>query len=268
MKTAFDKAIGTVPPSAVDVDAVIRRGRRTVWLRHARRAAGVGVAAVAVVAAFVRFTPAPERLDTPGWTASRPPSTAPSLGPVSADIEQRLNAAFADRIATDAPGAGYVNPDPSHKPRIATFISSYQKAAADRDGVPFEEHDYEAVALLKDAAGVSQLRVVMFDIYAFPYSCQTVTADCEISARPNGDRVYRGIEQVDGKKKFVAAVGKADGTTVEVESFTDLAEKSATATGLHLDWKPKGFGKARSTPLLSLDELEEIAADPRLSFRP
>ena len=258
MKTAFDKAIGAVPPSGVDVDMVIRRGRRTVWTRRAGAAAGVGVAAAAVVAAFLGYAPAPARLDTPGGGPSPSPSISPA--PVPADIEQRLNAALTDLIPTVAPGAAYVNPDPGHQPRITTFISSYQAAPSD--------HSYEAVALLKDSAGVSQLRVLLFDVYPFPYSCTGTDKNCQISTRPNGDRVYSHTGKENGKPKFVAAVGKADGTTVEVESFTDLTAKPATAIGLKLNWQPKDFGKARSQPLLSVDKLEELAADPRLTFRP
>jgi hypothetical protein len=58
-KDLFDEAIGTVPPSTVDVDAVLDRERHRARVRRVANpwtAAGVGVAAVAVGAALV-FVP-------------------------------------------------------------------------------------------------------------------------------------------------------------------------------------------------------------------
>jgi hypothetical protein len=133
VRTDFDRAIGVVPPGAVDVDAVIRRRRRTVQARQTWTAAGAGLAAVVVFPALVPFrggAPGPVPAYGPSEQSGAPevvhgvPSAAPT-GPVPADIKAQLDAAFADRSGTGIPGAVFVNPDPAHRPRITPFISTY-----------------------------------------------------------------------------------------------------------------------------------------------
>src|SRR4051812_50195799 len=77
----FDAAIGPVPPSTVDVGAVLDRERRRARVRRVANpwtAAGAGVAAVAVAAAGV-FVPGGSGAGPgmPGGPPSAPPSPDP-----------------------------------------------------------------------------------------------------------------------------------------------------------------------------------------------
>jgi hypothetical protein len=281
MKADLDRAIGVTPPSAVNIDEVIGRGRRAVRTRQTWIAVGAGAAVVAALLVLVPLAggaPAPVPAVGPGTTAVpsdrkvRPtvvhgvPSVAPSgtvpTGAIPGDIKAQLDAALADRIAASIPGVTYVDPAPGHQPPITTFISSYQTSATD-------DHTYEAIALLKDAAGVSLLRLQVFDAYPFPYSCNG-SAACQITRLPDGQQVYRQTGNVEpgGKPQNVAAASKPDGSTVEVEILTDLTGKPITASALKIGWNATRFGKARSQPLLTADQLAEIATDSRFSFHP
>ncbi|MEU4445962.1 hypothetical protein AB0K14_31440 [Actinosynnema sp. NPDC050801] len=83
-KQLFDDAIGEVPPSTVDVDAVIVRGRRAARLRrvtHPAVAAGVAVVLLTGVAAY-SMTPGDDGGVTVGTAAptstTAPPASTPS----------------------------------------------------------------------------------------------------------------------------------------------------------------------------------------------
>jgi hypothetical protein len=280
MKADLDRAIGVTPPSAVNIDEVIGKGRRSVRARQTWIAVGAGAAALALLLVLVPLAggaPAPVPAVGPGATATPSdrtvpptvvhgvPSVAPSgtvpTGPIPRDIKAQLDVALADRIAASFPGVTYVNPAPGHRPPITTFISSFQASASD--------HNYEAIALLKDAAGVSLLRLQVFDVYPFPYSCDAGSA-CRMTTLPDGQRVYRqtGNLEAGAKPMNVAAASKPDGSTVEVEILTDLTGKPITASALKIGWNANKFGKARSQPLLTADQLAEIATDSRISFHP
>src|ERR1041385_170657 len=82
-KQLFDDAIGEVPPSTVDVDAVIVRGRRAARLRrvtHPSVAAGVAVVLLTGVVSYSMTGG-----DDGGVTIGvAPPSTAPPSSTLSA----------------------------------------------------------------------------------------------------------------------------------------------------------------------------------------
>ncbi|MFI9815247.1 hypothetical protein [Saccharothrix variisporea] len=81
-KQLFDDAIGEVPPSTVDVDTVIVRGRRAVRLRRVANPAVAAGVAVVVLTGAVAHTLAGDDGGTsiggpPGTTSAVPPSSVP-----------------------------------------------------------------------------------------------------------------------------------------------------------------------------------------------
>ncbi|KOX21705.1 hypothetical protein ADK67_25335 [Saccharothrix sp. NRRL B-16348] len=83
-KHLFDEAIGEVPPSTVDVDAVIARGRRGVRLRRVANPAVAAGMAVVVLTGAVAYTLADGR----GTPVGGPPGTTSAVSPSSTAREQ------------------------------------------------------------------------------------------------------------------------------------------------------------------------------------
>src|SRR5215471_3244459 len=100
-KELFDDAIGEVPPSTVDVDAAIVRGRRAAVVRRVVNpvvAAGVVVVLLIGVVAYTMTRPGPDDIGTPGGP---PSSTSQSDDPSS------------DAPSSDDPSSGVPSADPS-----------------------------------------------------------------------------------------------------------------------------------------------------------
>jgi hypothetical protein len=91
-KQLFDQAIGEVPPSTVDVDAVIARGRRAAWVHRAANpwmATAAGVVVVSLGAAVLLSDNSGGGAlvgaqSTSSATAAAPPTALPRCGPMSA----------------------------------------------------------------------------------------------------------------------------------------------------------------------------------------
>lgn len=263
MKTELDQAIGSVPPSTVTIDAVIQRGRRTVHTRQTSIALAAGAVVVVLFLGLVPFRSGGPHPVAAGGGPSRPPvvsglpSVAPPTGPVAADIQQYLDMVVRDRIKHFAPGAAYVGLVPGREPGI---ISTYQAKA----------RTYEAVALLRDESGVTELSLRVFYATPFPFDCPASgTPGCEVLASDDTQVfVQTGSPQKGGKPQNTVAAGLPDGRVVEVENRTDFTAKPGSATILGLDWRPEGYGKPGPRPVLTVGDLAKIAGDPRLSFYP
>ncbi|XVV02640.1 hypothetical protein ACQPW3_35600 [Actinosynnema sp. CA-248983] len=80
-KQLFDDAIGEVPPSTVDVDAVMVRGRRAVRLRRVANPAVAAGLAVVVLTGAVAYTLTSG--DNGGTPVGGPPSTTSTVPPSS-----------------------------------------------------------------------------------------------------------------------------------------------------------------------------------------
>lgn len=82
----FDDAIGEVPPSTIDVDAIIVRGRRAVRLRRVANPAVAAGVAVVVLTGAVAYTLTSG--DGGGTPVGGPPGTTSAVSPSSTTQEQ------------------------------------------------------------------------------------------------------------------------------------------------------------------------------------
>jgi hypothetical protein len=277
-RSELDEAIGTAPPSAVDVDAVIHRGRRTVRTRRTALAATAGAAAVVAVLGLTRLQGPPPPVEPaapapaastgahPGIVRAEPSGpVAPiqsSLGPVPPDIKARLDAALADRIAATLPAAGYLNPETGRPSPTPIFRDQYQAISP-------TQHGWEAMAFLKDAAGISGLRVLIFDYGTSTDACKGVPTPCTPMTRPDGEPAFQVTGRTPAHTPMtMAGVARPDGSEVEAWSFPDITDETMTGPGFNGANHPETWGDARVTPPLTAAQLEEIAADPRFTFHP
>lgn len=85
-KRLFDDAIGEVPPSTVDVDAVIVRGRRAARFRRVANPAVAAGVAVVVLTGTVAYTLTSD--DGGGTPVGGPPGTTSAVPPPSSTTQQ------------------------------------------------------------------------------------------------------------------------------------------------------------------------------------
>jgi hypothetical protein len=103
-KQLFDDAIGEVPPSTVDVEAVITRGRRAARARAVANPAVAAGVAVVLLTGVVAFTLTRE--DDAGTTAGTPPPvTSSSAATSSATATTTTNITDLGRPAATPPAA-------------------------------------------------------------------------------------------------------------------------------------------------------------------
>jgi hypothetical protein len=296
-QSLFDAAIGTPPPSTLDLDRFIARQRRShAWRRAAAVGGGVGVAA-AVVAGYaavglplgagapIATTPALQ----PGASASSPPTPPPYTPP--ADVPA-FDAAFTARVSPAARAAvRAVRPD-------VTLSSNYPgrpalKFYSNRAEVapPTVPSSYYASADVSDAEdGGGQLGILIgyeseselveapngsgyvsgpnldFDACPDPGS-DSELASCETSTGPDGEQITATTMYfVDGEAVDAYAAGAGVHYSVFV-ARTDGTEIIMTARNFDRNGKPaKGARGGRDLPPFTHDQLTRIALTPDLSF--
>ena len=299
-KQLFDDAIGEVPPSTVDVDAVIVRGRRAARIRRvANPAVAAGVAVVlltgAVAYTMTRGDDGGPVVGTapPSTTSSSPPSTSSSEVPPSTtmppgstfyeipitppprceegDLETAKEAAARLRqVVTDAVLAQ--RPDlqlsPNHEyPKGVQRepLEFYQTITTEKAEVPLcdREGEFESTATTTAPDGDGNLLVLVG-----PDFHPDERISCERNGLP-GVTFCEAPTGPDGEEIVKQTVGFEGGTVmhrVEVvrEDGTAIlvqAENVATSS--------KYGGPATATaPPLSLDQLVAVATDPDLTLFP
>lgn len=286
-KQLFDDAIGEVPPSTVDVDAAIVRGRRAArFHRVANPAVAAGVAVV-LLSGAVAYTMM--RDDGGGpivGVGSAPTTSVTTAAPSSSTVlppdkgspplppqceEKNLEtpdeaAARLRQVVTDAVMAQ--RPDLELKPH-----SRYPERA------PFEFHQleqYEGPAAVchlfegmanttaPDGDGNVQILVLPDETPGEPYgeqmSCEQQSSGdgfCAEETGPHGEEIVM-VESTFGGDvvSHMVKVARADGTTVVL-----TAENVTT--------KPKpGIPATADAPPLTYDQLVAVGVDPRLTLFP
>lgn len=212
MRTYFDEAIGTVPPAQVDVDDVIRRGRR-----RSRRRTGIAGAATLVVLAAAGLVGTGLR---PGWGTDS--DTGAVAGAPSTSTEQRLTRALEAAVAAHAPGK-VSDADNGLRPLQVGHLShkSYRGLFPPPVGVKSATNVYAAAATLTIGVrtGVFVIFIGRADALFVPPKCQGGVGNiysCTTATGPQGElivrREWRYGEDKGVHRQSTVQIDKTDGT--------------------------------------------------------
>src|SRR5262245_12870615 len=168
-KQLFDDAIGEVPPSTVDVDGAITRGRRAARLRHVANPVVAAGVAVVLLTGLVAYTMTRDD-KTGGVTIGAPPTTSSATSTPSA----LPTTTTTTGVTLPPPGPGDTNPTPQ------------PPEACDRPNL-------ETVAQLNDR--LTQVATAAFHAQRPDVTLEVNTAN---SAMPNKGPL--GFYQVNGSK--------------------------------------------------------------------
>ncbi|GHG09494.1 MULTISPECIES: hypothetical protein [Amycolatopsis] len=279
----FDAAIGVVPPSTVDVEAVLDRERRRARVRRVANpwtAAGAGVAAVAAGAVLVLAPgdPGPS-LVQPGAAPPPPSSNACRLPsrPTGAPPKEKVTVA-ADRLTTVLTAAvqqrvaagttlgvhpfGQYPKGTQHGPLTFYHVFSAQ---VEEDGVCSGGEDYFMAAAStteKAHKGAVWAIVTRLGGNATPATeCGPLPEDTQGSCRPwtgpHGETIVETTFTTPGGPTVNRVnVTKPDGTGVVIE-----AQNTARDAKL-------GDAPDMPSPPLDLGQLAQVALDPGLTLYP
>lgn len=283
-KDQFDAAIGIVPPSTVDVEAVLDRERRRARVRRVVNpwtAAGVGVAAVAVgvAVAFVPGSPAPVSV-TPGASkvppedpcAVRPfpPQTGAPIPEASTVAASRLTtvltAAVQQRLAAGttlgAHERGVYPKGVAHGPLEFFHVFS---APVPVDGACSGGEDYfssSATTAKGELKGNVMAVVTRIGGIVTPSTeCtpppERTQGSCQRRTGPHGETIVEAtILQPGGPTNYRSNVTKPDGTGIILDAENVAGDAK------------RGGEPDMPLPPLSLAQLTEIALDPGLTLYP
>jgi len=293
-KNLFDDVIGEVPPSTVDVDAAIARGRRADRMRRIASPTLATVAAVAVLLGGVAVVVLSDD-DAGGYAPAVPPgtskavpssSTAPAsdspcagMAPTApaqpeepAVAEDRLSDVLPRVVSGElGPGATLqknpISMDQDGKPlgplEAAHWFSEVKEVP---DGCQGEDY-YLAAASVKSANGTGSVDFVIARaggsgggeeiIVCDPEVIAPERTSCRTETTPNGDKVLlTRLQASDGSVTNRVDVLRADQTFV-------VAESSNMATS----GKYPGPPDATKVPLTQA-QLKRIAVDPSVTLYP
>lgn len=284
-KQLFDDAIGEVPPSTVDVDAAIVRGRRAVRLRRVANptvAAGVAVVLLtgAVAYTMTRDDDGSTGVAGPPATTSAP-TTRPSPVPVPGDrvgppqcagepretageAAARLGPAAVASVLAQRPELELVpgNEYPVGTPREPLELYQVSQSPTELpicDG----RARFEASALLRGPDGTGMIYLIVNPAWVEQqYSCEGIpdvdpTQTCDEFTTPAGDDVrVSTLTFQGGRSQIDVTARRADGTEV-------------TAVIGDLSWASKNsLPSVVDVESLDADQLAEIATDPDLTLFP
>ena len=291
-KQMFDDAIGDVPPSTVDVEAAIARGRRAVLVRRLANPVVASVAAVAVLLGAVavvllssddadglgpaippspttsRTTPPPTTTSTSDCLDGMEP-TAPAATERPADAAHRLTQfmtnAVKSRLVPGAtlvahPGAQY--PDGTPRGPMEVFYVFSEPEDLGDGGCRTGEDYFLAWSDVRSSAGTGNIQVLVArggGANEMGTDCGTNNhiQSCHVKHNARGDVAVQTTYRMEsGTTQFQVAATKADGTVVQLEA-EDIAGSSKS-----------GGAATAATPPLTMAQLTQIALDPRVTMYP
>jgi hypothetical protein len=236
-KELFDDAIGEVPPSTVDVDAAIARGRRAAWTGRVMSPVTAVAAAVVLVTGGIAL-------------ALLPGDSAPGPAPVA-------QAPTADTGAVTLPDGiepkDCTDPDPATTARL-TAAATAAALAQLPEGTKFEEQPPNTCfghGLSWRVNDTQHLVVHVYDrdVPASEWHCQAAL-ECEELSGPNGEVILTSENYpTGGHGVSVIKTGSTEADVTEVGVYT---------------WAEEGHGP----PLLSRDQLIEIGLEAGLTMDP
>lgn len=280
----FDAAIGAVPPSTVDVEAVLDHERRRARVRRVANpwtAAGAGVAAVAAGAVLVLAPggPAPSAVQPGG---APPPSAADVCGldprPTGAPLEEKTTAvenrlttvltdAVRQRVAAGTTlgvhTLGQYPKGTQHGP--LAFYHVFSALVQNGGGMCSGGEDYfMAAASTTEKAHKGNVWAIVTRLggNAGPATeCSPAPEDTQGSCRrrtgPHGETIVEETFTMPGGPTVNRVnVTKPDGTGVLVEAQNTAQDAK------------QGDAPDMPSPPLSLAQLAEVALDPGLTLYP
>ncbi|MGH3759898.1 hypothetical protein [Actinophytocola sp.] len=296
-KNLFDDAIGEVPPSTVDVDAVIARGRRADRMRRVVSPTLATVVAVATLLGGVAVVVLSDD-DAGGSAPASPPSTTtapPSSDPVSespcagmtptappqpeepAVTEDRLTSVLNDVVSDQLGPGATLEENPDAKNRAGKRLGAleayhwYSKLKETKNGCRGGEDYYLARASVRSADGTGSVLVLVARAGGMGSSPDIFECDapnvekpdetsCETETTPNGDLVMR---------TGLGAGGEAKGSrTLRVDVLrADQTFVLVESANMATSGKYPGPATASKIPL-SHEQLKQIALDPRVTMYP
>lgn len=293
-KQLFDAAIGEVPPSTVDVEAVIARGRRADRMRRVASPVLATVAAVAVLLGGVAvvnlsdddegsFVPA----GPPSTTKAAPSSTAPKTDspcaemlptappqPEEPDVTEDRLSGVLDQVVSDKLGKGAtLQSNPIAKDQNLKHLGPleayhwYSEPIEIEDGCQGGEDYYIAYASVKSAKGTASVMVIVARaggsaggedvIRCDPNVVAPGRTSCHTETTPNGDKVLlTGLSADKGSATNRVDVLRTDQTFVVIE-----------ASNMATSGKYAGPPDASKIPLTK-EQLKQIALDPDVTLYP
>jgi hypothetical protein len=275
MRTELDDAIGVVPPSPIDVDRLIARGRRRRATRRLGAAGAAGGVASAVLAVITLAggdggtsglpvggsTPAPAASpsvsappSTPvGTRTTHPPFVLPSDEPptppaLAGQTETRLTQAAKDAVRDHAPG--YPLGDSLLGPPFR-FRYHYEPVGGNSAG----NNWYTGSADLSGPAGRGNVAITVGRIGSIwnpSTDCGFYQQpSCQVTTGPRGETVLRFRDAHEGTTLNYVIVVRPDETAVLLRAHNQRGEGDLG-------------GPFQPEPVLTLDQLIAIGTDPRL----
>lgn len=197
----LDDAVGTAPPSTVDIEGVITRGRRATRLRRFAAggsvAAGVATVAALSVAASLGLS-APNGGGTPASTPKR--ARAESV----MKTEQRLTKAVTDGFADDFPDTTFDKLDwPGGYQRGPLAFFHVPAGSTSRPGgAPQDYESFDAGAIVRDAHSTIELHLSIFDTE--DYDVQRTCPGEPATPPPGADACGQGSHKFLGSYVFTS----------------------------------------------------------------
>jgi hypothetical protein len=272
-KQVFDDVIGEVPPSTVDVEAVITRGRRADRLRWATNPAAVAGLAVVLLSGAVAFTMSGgddsggvgvATTSSSTWPPTDCPQTALELPEeVKAHLDAAAKAAVQeqrpDLQLTANPIVRFPETTNNHGP--LEFHLSNELYPRGDNGNCLDLRSNVALAKTKGPEGDGTILIsIAPDVYDVPDCAQPVHTQtfCEQVTGPNGETIVKRTTEFrdSGSIKYDVNIDKPDGTEVAV-----VVENVPAAV-------QDGPPPTRTAPPLNYDQMIAIALDPGLTLYP
>jgi hypothetical protein len=299
-KKLFDDAIGEVPPSTVDVEAAIARGRRADRLRRVANPVLATIAAVAVLLGGMAVvllsdgdaggapaglpatsTTVPSPTSSPAPTTSGDPCegttpTAPAQPEKPAVTEDRLTAVLTELVSSRLPGGATLEQNPLGKDRAGrpvgplVFEHWYSKPKPYDTGCQGGEDSYEAYASVTWSGGTGSIWISIgreggWNGSAEGMVCPDPDVDvdqtsCRTETTPNGDLVMY-TTLGNGAEMKGSMTNRLDIVRADQTSIVIAASNMATSG------KYPGPPDASRIPLTH-EQLKQIVLDPRVTMYP
>ncbi len=290
-KQLFDDAIGDVPPSTVDVDAAIARGRRVVLVHRLANPVVATVAAVAVLLGAVAVVLVssddangglgPAIPSSPTTSRTAPPTTSTSscfdgVEPTAPPAKERpaatahrltqlMTSAVKARLAPGAtlvahPGAQY--PDGTPRGPLEVFHVHSETKDLGHDACQIGEDYFLGWSDVQAPAGTGNIQVYVArgggsNQVGTDCSTNNHILSCHVKRTPGGDVAVQTTSRMEsGTTQFQVAVNRSDGTVVQLEA-EDIAGSSKS-----------GGAATAAKPPLTMAQLTAIALDPRVTMYP
>jgi hypothetical protein len=287
-KQLFDDAIGEVPPSTVDVEAAITRGRRADRVRRVANPAVAAGVAVVLLTGAVAYTmtkgdggvgvvgdqPTTTVSQTPPPTTERKPNPVVEAACARPDLESpaevvaRLSPVVKTAVQAQRSDLELVgNSITGYRDGVVNgpldFYQDTGQESGENVSICDESSAFVAMATTKGPEGDGNIQIIVSpDFLATPGTsdCAQAALDadsCTEATGPNGEPIAKAtFTNEDGAHETRIDIERPDGTEVMI-TVEDIATTS------------QGGGAPTATALpLTFDQLVAIGTDPALTLFP